>query len=119
MISSHLQAERERLSQLADAIRAAGRVAPAKCWLTESSETKGNKTYTYARLVIEDENGKITSPSLGRPGSMRHREWQGAIALREALNEIAQQITLLETLIQRQENRQELIVTAISIDLIK
>jgi hypothetical protein len=116
MISDHLQTERLRLQQLEDAIRSTGQVAPAKCWLAESHETKNFKTYTYIRLVMEKENGKISSPSLGRPGSIRHREWQAAIARREALNEINQQATMLNELIQRQENKQECIDKAVRLD---
>jgi len=119
MISSFLESEQVRLQQLEDAIRSSGRVAPAKCWLTESNETKNSKTYTYIRLVTEKENGKITSPSLGRPGSSRHREWQAAIARREALTEIALQATMLRELIQRQENKQGLIDKALQLDSIE
>lgn len=119
MISSFLESEHVRLQQLEDAIRSGGRVAPAKCWLTESNETKNSKTYTYVRLVIEKESGKITSPSLGRPGSSRHREWQAAIARREALTEIALQATMLRELIQRQENKQGLIDKALQLGSIE
>lgn len=119
MSSSSLKTERLRLQQLEDTIRSSGRVAPAKCWLTESHETKNSKTYTYVRLVAEKENGKITSPSLGRPGSSRHREWQAAIARREALNEIALQGAMLDELIQRQEKRQDLIDKALHLDCIE
>ena len=65
---------------------------------------------------MEKENGKISSPSLGRPGSIRHREWQAAIARREALNEISQQAAMLNELIQRQENKQECIDKAVRLD---
>lgn len=119
MSSSSLKTERLRLQSLEDTIRSGGRVAPAKCWLTESNETKNSKTYTYIRLVTEKENGKITSPSLGRPGSSRHREWQAAIARREALNEIALQGAMLDELIQRQEKKQELIDKALHLGSIE
>jgi hypothetical protein len=119
MSSSSLKTERLRLQQLEDTIRSGGRVAPAKCWLTESHETKNSKTYTYIRLVTEKENGKITSPSLGRPGSSRHREWQAAIARRDALNEIALQGAMLDELIQRQEKKRELIDKALYLECIE
>ncbi len=119
MINSSLEAERLRLQQLEDTIRASGRVALAKCWLTESHETKNFKTYTYIRLVTEKENGKTTSPSLGRPGSSRHREWQAAIARREALNEIALQAAMLQELMRRQENKQGLIDKALQLGSIE
>lgn len=100
--SPHLPAERQRLLDAIATIRDSGSVAPAYCWLTESSETKRGKTYTYVRLVTEKPGQKNTSTSLGRPGSSKHRAWQAAIARREAINELEQQLKLLEALMQRQ-----------------
>lgn len=100
--SPHLVAERDRLLDLITQIRQAGRVAPAHCWLTESSETKGDYTYTYARLVKQPPGKKPTSPSLGKPGSEKHRDWQRAILRRDAIGELEQQLKLVEALIDRQ-----------------
>ncbi|NJL20129.1 MAG: hypothetical protein HC895_03695 [Leptolyngbyaceae cyanobacterium SM1_3_5] len=52
-ISVHLLAERDRLHNLIAQIRESGIVAPTHCWLVESPQTKGNRTYTYVRLVSD------------------------------------------------------------------
>lgn len=103
MSSSFLSAERDRLLTLIHQIRSAGEVAPAYCWLSETHSTKGGKTYTYIVLVTQKPDRKPQSRSLGRPGSLRHHHWQGAIARREAIVELEQQLSLLQALIDRQE----------------
>lgn len=102
MISSLLVAERERLRHLIEQIQAGGEVAPAYCWLTETSSTKGVKTYTYIVLVTQKPDLKPKSQSLGRPGSSKHHHWKAAIARREAIAELEQQLALLQGLIDRQ-----------------
>lgn len=102
MISSLLEAEQQRLLLLIQHIQTAGQVAPAYCWLTESSSTKGGKTYTYAVLVTQPPDRKPSIQSLGKPGSSRHQHWKDAIARREAIAELEQQLAMLQTLIARQ-----------------
>ena len=106
-VSPHLVAERERLLSTLQHIRAGGEVAPAYCWLTTSSSVKRGKTYTYIILIQQKPDSKPRSQSLGKPGSLRHRHWQAAIARREAIAELEQQLSLLEDLIQRQIMHQE------------
>jgi hypothetical protein len=101
--SIYLQSELQRLLNAIQLLRTAGRVAPAYCWLTESTETKGSRTYTYIRLVTEEPGKKLSSKSLGRPGSEKHREWKAAIERREAIAELEQQLKMLDALIQRQQ----------------
>jgi hypothetical protein len=98
----YLEAEQQRLLGCVQIIRASGTVAPAYCWLSESSETKGSKTYTYVKLITEKPEKKLTSKSLGRPGSDRHREWRTAIERREAIAELEQQLKMVDALIERQ-----------------
>lgn len=105
MTSPHLQAEENRLLTLMTQIRNSGSVAPAYCWLTETSETKGGKTYSYVRLVTERPGSKPTSRSLGKPGGERHRDWQAAIDRREAIGELEQQLKILRELVERQQMR--------------
>jgi hypothetical protein len=107
--STHLSAELQRLLKAVEAVRTSGIVAPGYCWLTESSETKGNKTYTYIRLVTEEPGKKLISKSLGRPGSKRHQEWRSAIVRREAIAELEQQLKILDTLVQRQSQATNLL----------
>lgn len=102
MPSAFLESERERLLTLIHQIRTSGEVAPAYCWLTETSSTKGAKTYTYAVLVTQKPDRKPKSQSLGRPSSQKHRHWKDAIARREAIAELEQQLSMLQALMERQ-----------------
>jgi hypothetical protein len=98
----YLAAERQRLLDRITTVHASGTVAPAYCWLIESTEEKGSRTYTYVKLITQNPGKKLTSKSMGRPGSDRHREWMVAINRREAIAELEQQIKMLDTLIDRQ-----------------
>ncbi len=102
MASTFLESERDRLLTLIHQIRTSGEVAPAYCWLTETSSTKGVKTYTYAVLVTQKPDRKPKSQSLGKPGSQRHRHWKDAISRREAVTELEQQLSMLQALMERQ-----------------
>lgn len=102
MISPYLEAERQRLLDLILQVRTAGEVAPAYCWLTQTTSTKGAKTYTYALLVTQKPEHKSQSRSLGKLGSQRHQYWQAAIVRREAIDELEQQLSMLQALIDRQ-----------------
>jgi hypothetical protein len=113
LTSPNLFAERDRLLDLIVQIRQAGAIAPAYSWLTESSETKGNRTYIYIRLIHEIP-GKKTSQSLGKPGSGKHRDWQEAIARREAITELEQQLKLLEVLSDRQATTAKMIAQSLA-----
>jgi hypothetical protein len=99
---NYLGAERQRLLEHIVTVRASGTVAPAYCWLIESTEEKGSRTYTYIKLITQKPGKRLTSKSLGRPSSDRHREWQLALERREAIAEIDQQIKMLDALIERQ-----------------
>lgn len=102
MTSPFLEAERTRLLNAIAEIRNSGRVAPAYCWLSTTSTTKNGRTYTYATLVEEKPDSKLKSVSLGKMGSERHRSWQVAIANRDAIVELEQQLSMLQKLIDRQ-----------------
>ncbi|NJR40633.1 MAG: hypothetical protein HC781_19640 [Leptolyngbyaceae cyanobacterium CSU_1_4] len=107
--STFLHAELQRLLKVIEAVRTSGIVAPAYCWLTESSETKANKTYTYIRLVTEKPGKKLVSKSLGKPNSKRHQEWKRAMIRREAIAELEQQLKILDILVQRQAQATKLL----------
>lgn len=102
LVSHYLNAERDRLLQQILDVRDAGRIAPAYYWLKEESQTKGSATYTYIRLVIEPPEKKTTSKSLGKPGSAKHQSWKKAIARRDAIVELEQQLQMVEALVDRQ-----------------
>lgn len=98
---SFLQSERDRLIDQNDAIRESGSVAPANCWIVETEQSKGRKTYRYIRLIMA--TGR--SRSLGRPSCESHRDWAARIQRREAIQEIEQQMRMLIELIDRQVAR--------------
>ena len=112
----YLEAERLRLLDWITVIQASGKVAPAYCWLIESSEEKGSRTYTYIKLITQRPSKRLTSKSLGRSGSdpcgicaaARHHEWKTAIARREAIAELEQQLNMLEALRERQDQALQL-----------
>lgn len=101
-ISSHLDAERDRLLNAIAQIRKAGSIADLHCWLSELPETKGNATYTYVQLRRQPPGEPLRCKSLGKPGSERHRNWKKAIARRDAIAELEQQLQIIEALIDRQ-----------------
>ena len=104
----YLEAERLRLLDWITVIQASGKVAPAYCWLIESSEEKGSRTYTYIKLITQRPSKRLTSKSLGRPDSDRHREWKTAIERREAIAELEQQLKMLDALRERQDQALQL-----------
>ncbi|MCU0549555.1 MAG: hypothetical protein MUC48_09435 [Leptolyngbya sp. Prado105] len=106
-LSPHLQAERRRLLDTIAEIRRSGEVAPAYHWITTQSETKENgATYEYAKLNIKKPGDeKVKTRSLGKPGSEEHRRWQEALARRDEIAELEQQIKMVEDLINRQAMR--------------
>ncbi len=59
------------------------------------------KTYVYVVLVTQKPDLAPKSQSLGRPGSARHHQWKHAIARREAIGELEQQLSMLEALMER------------------
>lgn len=101
-VSPYLKSERTRLLDAIAQIRSSGSIAPAYCWLSTTSSTKKGKTYTYATLVEEKPHSKPKIISLGKLGSVRHRTWQTAIANRDAIVELEQQLSMLQKLIDRQ-----------------
>jgi hypothetical protein len=103
LVSPHLLAEHDRLLELIETIRQSGIVAPAHCWLVQASETKAARTYTYIKLLSEQPGKKLTSKSLGKPGSLKHHTWQKAIDRREHIAELEQQLRMLEALMERQQ----------------
>lgn len=115
-ISPHLQAERRRLLDTIADVRKSGEVAPAYYWLSLQVDTKKNgKTYEYIKLnVKKSEDTKVKARSLGKPGSERHREWQQALARRDAIVELEQQLTLIENLMDRQKERLEIVTLPLS-----
>jgi len=106
-----LQLEKQRLLDLIAAIRSSGTVAPAYCFLTPNTKTsKTGKTYEYARLVTQKPNtDKQDTKSLGQMGSLKHRQWQRAIARRDAIVELEQQLKMLTELIDRQQQYADLV----------
>ncbi|BAU15971.1 hypothetical protein LEP3755_65380 (plasmid) [Leptolyngbya sp. NIES-3755] len=104
--SPYLEAERRRLLDAIAEVRKSGEVAPAYYWLSLQVDTKNGRTYEYIKLnVKKPEDTKVKARSLGKPGSERHREWQQALARRDTIAELEQQIKMVEDLIDRQKAR--------------
>ena len=96
MVSPHLEAERDRLLQLIQAIRDSGSVAPINVWV--SPAPKGEHTY----YKLSSKNPDIKNLHLGKAGSEKYRDWRARIQRREAIAELEQQLSMLQALIDRQ-----------------
>ncbi len=96
MISPHLEAERERLLVLLQAIRNSGSVAPLNVWI--SPAPKGNHLY----YKLTSKNPEYKNQHLGKAGSEKYRDWRARIQRREAIAELEQQLSILQALIDRQ-----------------
>ena len=96
MISLHLQAERDRLVALIQAVRASGSIAPLNVWL--SPAPKG--THFYYKLTSK--NPQYKNQHLGKAGSEKYRDWKARIQRRDLITELEQQLSMLQALIDRQ-----------------
>jgi hypothetical protein len=96
MVSSHLEAERDRLLQLIQNIRDSGSVAPINVWI--SPAPKGEHVY----YKLSSKNPDIKNLHLGKAGSEKYRDWKARIQRREAIAELEQQLSMLQALIDRQ-----------------
>ena len=96
MVSPHLEAERDRLLQLIQAIRDSGSVAPINVWI--SPAPKGEHVY----YKLSSKNPDFKNQHLGKAGSEKYRDWRARIKRREAIAELEQQLSMLQALIDRQ-----------------
>ena len=96
MISSHLEAERERLLALIQTIRNSGSVAPLNVWISPAPKGK----HLYYKLTSK--NLQYKNLHLGKINSPKYRDWQARIQRREVITELEQQLSLLQGLIDRQ-----------------
>lgn len=96
MVSSFLEAERDRLLQQIQAIRDSGSVAPINVWI--SPAPKGNHIY----YKLSSKNPDYKNQHLGKMGSEKYRDWLARIQRREAITELEQQLSMLQALIDRQ-----------------
>lgn len=102
MPSPHLEAERDRLLQLIQSIRNSGSVAPINVWI--SPAPKGGHLY----YKLSSKNPDYKNQHLGKVESEKHRDWRARIQRREAISELEQQLSMLQTLIDRQASVSEL-----------
>lgn len=96
MVSSHLEAERDRLLQLIQTVRDSGGVAPINVWI--SPAPKGEHIY----YKLSSKNPDIKNLHLGKAGSEKYRDWRARIQRREAIAELEQQLSMLQAVIDRQ-----------------
>ena len=95
MISPYLEAERERLLQLIQAIRDSGTVAPINVWI--SPAPKGEHLY----YKLSSKNPDYKNQHLGKAGSEKYRNWKARIQRRETITELEQQLAMLQALLDR------------------
>lgn len=103
MSSPHLEAERDRLLQLIQAIRNSGSVAPINVWI--SPAPKGKHVY----YKLSSKNPEYKNQHLGKAESEKHRDWRARIQRRDALSELEQQLSMLQALIDRQQTATEIL----------
>ena len=96
MVSPHLEAERDRLLQLIQDLRNSGSVAPINVWI--SPAPKGEHLY----YKLSSKNPTYKNQHLGKAGSEKYRGWRARIQRREAIAELEQQLSMLQSLIDRQ-----------------
>jgi hypothetical protein len=96
MVSLYLEAERDRLLQLIQAIRDSGSAAPINVWI--SPAPKGEHIY----YKLSSKNPEYKNQHLGKAGSEKYRDWRARIQRREAIAELEQQLSMLQALIDRQ-----------------
>ena len=73
MVSPHLEAERDRLLQLIQAIRDSGSVAPINVWISPAPKGK----YLYYKL--SSKNPEYKNQYLGKAGSEKYCDWKARI----------------------------------------
>ena len=100
MPSPYLKAERERLLSKIHQIRSLGLPAPANVWI--SPYQKG--AHTYYKLTSENKDCK--TQHLGKVAALKYRDWVERIQRRNDIQELEQQLSLLEALIDRQAQAQ-------------
>lgn len=107
--SPNLAAEKEHLLQRIEVIRKTGQVAPALYFISVAPTVSKGKTYHYARLLKEKKGKQAMVARLGRENSSSHQDWKRRIARRDAIVELEQQLKLLDELMQRQQERSNLV----------
>ena len=89
MSSPHLEAERDRLLQLIQAVRNSGSVAPLNVWI--SPAPKGEHLY----YKLSSKNPDYKNQHLGKAGSEKYRDWRAKIERREVVAKLEQQVYLV------------------------
>lgn len=97
---SHLEKELSRLTQLADAIKNSGAIAPSGCWIDEYKP--GGRKTVYARKrsdkpIFETKDGSPSkTEAIGAVGGPKHTAFTLEIARRNALAEIDRRVAVLQ-----------------------
>ncbi|MEM7066785.1 MAG: hypothetical protein AAF572_26915 [Cyanobacteria bacterium P01_B01_bin.77] len=89
----------EELNQLESNIRKSGPVATKGIWIDEYQP--GGRNTIYVRLRADScmcPNGRRTQ-GLKRLGSEEHRDWQARIQRRDAIEEIARRVQIIQGLL--------------------
>jgi hypothetical protein len=108
MTLQHLQAELDRLADLAQRVRASGSIAPSHCWIEEYVVKRGERSYLYQRVASDrpqfGKSGQSRTLHLGKAGSPNHRDWQLRMQRRDALMEVERRAAIVQELIDLEQH---------------
>jgi hypothetical protein len=96
MTSLHLQAEHDYLLDRLNTIKSSGEIAPPNVCIAPDFLTPKAWILNQTRLPMKERH-------LGKHGSTRYRDWEARIHRRDQTQELEQQLSLLQTLMDRQE----------------
>jgi hypothetical protein len=96
MTSLHLQAELDYLLDRLNAIKSAGEIAPPNVCIAPDFITPKSWILNHTNLPMKER-------SLGKHGSTKYHDWEARIHRRDQVQELEQQLSLLRSLMDRQE----------------
>jgi hypothetical protein len=96
MTSLHLQAELDYLLDRLNAIKNSGEIAPPNVCIAPDFLTPKCWILNHTNLPMKER-------SLGKHGSAKYHDWEARIHRRDQVQELEQQLSLLRSLMDRQE----------------
>lgn len=101
MISPHLQAEQQRLRDQIAEIQTSGEIAPPDVRIEPDFLNPKHWRLTHTTLPMRER-------SLGLAGSDRYRDWVERIHRRDRLQELREELSIVENLIERQARKESI-----------
>jgi hypothetical protein len=96
MTSLHLQAEHDYLLDRLNVIKSSGEIAPPNVRIAPDFLTPKAWILNQTTLPMKERH-------LGKHGSAKYRDWEARIHRRDQIQELEQQLSLLQALMDRQE----------------